>query len=100
MTITLLKTRLTGKSVHVEEPEFEVADSEMPQDQEENLGDDDEEPKRKVVSKCDWFTKPKQPQEPIDPYWNIGKTPQQGPTQRWLMTLAATADKLQKPLMN
>ncbi|GJT64458.1 hypothetical protein Tco_1015938 [Tanacetum coccineum] len=58
-------------SVHAEEPEFEVADSDMPQDQEENLGNDDEEPKRKVASKHDWFTKPKQPQEPIDPDWNL-----------------------------
>ncbi|GJU68014.1 hypothetical protein Tco_1254273 [Tanacetum coccineum] len=37
-------------SIHVEEPEFEVANSEMPQDQEENLGDDDEEPKRKITN--------------------------------------------------
>ncbi|GJU39391.1 hypothetical protein Tco_1192348 [Tanacetum coccineum] len=70
-----------GKSVHAEEPEFEVANSDMPQDQEENFGNDDEEPKGKVVSKRDWFTKPKRPQEPIDPDWNVGKTPQQGPTQ-------------------
>ncbi|GJR63350.1 hypothetical protein Tco_1505512 [Tanacetum coccineum] len=34
-----------------EEPEFEVADSDMPQDQEKNLGNDDEEPKGKVASK-------------------------------------------------
>ncbi|GJT28696.1 hypothetical protein Tco_0908971 [Tanacetum coccineum] len=47
--------------------EFEVVDSDMPQDQEENLGNDDEEPKR--------------------------KTPQQGPTQSWLMTFASSADK-------
>ncbi|GJT22266.1 hypothetical protein Tco_0892203 [Tanacetum coccineum] len=65
----------SGKSVHAEEPEFEVADSDMPQDQEENLGNNDEKPKEKVASKHDWFTKPKRPQEPIDPYWNVGKTP-------------------------
>ncbi|GJT17675.1 hypothetical protein Tco_0876381 [Tanacetum coccineum] len=34
----------------VEEPEFEIADSDMPQYQEENLGDDDEEPKGKGIS--------------------------------------------------
>nr|GFA70184.1 hypothetical protein [Tanacetum cinerariifolium] len=65
------------------ELEFEVADSDMPQDQEENLGNDDEEPKRKAVFKCDWFTKSKQPQEPTDLDWNVGKTPQQGPTQSY-----------------
>nr|GEV92354.1 hypothetical protein [Tanacetum cinerariifolium] len=75
------------------EPEFEVADSDMPQDHEEILGKDDNEPKGKVSSKHVLVTKTKQPQEPIDPDWNIGKTPQQGPTQSWLMTLASFADK-------
>ncbi|GKB68567.1 hypothetical protein Tco_0929979 [Tanacetum coccineum] len=68
----------------------------MPQDQDENLGKDDEGPKGKVASKCDWFTKPKQPKEPTDPDWNVGKTPQQGPTQSWLMTLASSTDKPSK----
>ncbi|GKB64987.1 hypothetical protein Tco_0921173 [Tanacetum coccineum] len=50
------------KSVQSVEPEFEDADSDMPQDHEENLGNDDKEPKGKVASKRDWFTKPKLPQ--------------------------------------
>nr|GEW43365.1 hypothetical protein [Tanacetum cinerariifolium] len=64
-----LKKRKTRKDAELvkEEPEFEVADSDMPQDQEEYLGNDDEKPKEKVESKHDWFTKPIQPQEPIDP---------------------------------
>ncbi|GKA59066.1 hypothetical protein Tco_0758379 [Tanacetum coccineum] len=78
---TKSQSKSSRKTVHAEEPEFEVADSDMPQDQEENLGNDDEEPKRKVASKRDWFTKPKQPEEPTDPDWNVGKTPQQGPNQ-------------------
>ncbi|GKD85815.1 hypothetical protein Tco_1356969 [Tanacetum coccineum] len=61
------QSKSSGKSVQLEEPEFEVVDSNMPQDQEENLGKDDEEPKEKVASKRDWFTKPTQPQEPTDP---------------------------------
>ncbi|GKC16266.1 hypothetical protein Tco_1013048, partial [Tanacetum coccineum] len=32
-------------------------------------------------------------QEPTDPDWNDEKTPQQGPTQSWLLTLASSADK-------
>ncbi|GKF92111.1 hypothetical protein Tco_0278830, partial [Tanacetum coccineum] len=60
-------------SVQSEEPEFEVADSDMPQDQEENLRNDDEEPKGKVASKRDWFTKPKRPQEPTNPDWNVAR---------------------------
>ncbi|GJT36242.1 hypothetical protein Tco_0926661 [Tanacetum coccineum] len=85
-----------GKSVQSEVPEFEVADSDMPQDQEENLGNDDVELKEKVASKRDWFTKPTQPQEPTDPDWNVDKTPQQGQNQSWLMTLASSADKPSK----
>ncbi|GJW31704.1 hypothetical protein Tco_0051736 [Tanacetum coccineum] len=53
-----------------EEPEFEVADLDMPQDQEENLGNDDVEPTE--------------------------KTPQQGQNQSWLMTLASSANKPSK----
>ncbi|GJW96566.1 hypothetical protein Tco_0178374 [Tanacetum coccineum] len=59
-----------GKSVQLEEPEFEVVDSDMPQDQEENPGNDDEEPKE--------------------------KTQQQGQNQSWLMTLASSAEKPSK----
>nr|GEW86881.1 hypothetical protein [Tanacetum cinerariifolium] len=93
---TKSQSKSSRKSVHVEEPEFEVADSDMPQDHEENLGKVDKEPKGKVASKRDWFTKPKQPQEPINPDWKVGKTSQQGPTQTWLMTLASSANKPSK----
>ncbi|GJS59937.1 hypothetical protein Tco_0654721 [Tanacetum coccineum] len=41
----------SSMSVQSEEPEIEVADSDMPQDHEENPGNDDEEPKEKVASK-------------------------------------------------
>ncbi|GJZ24740.1 hypothetical protein Tco_0562199, partial [Tanacetum coccineum] len=85
-----------GNSVQSEEPEFEVGDSDMPQDQEENLGNVNEEPKEKVASKRDWFTKPSRPQEPTDPDWNIGKTPQQGQNQSSLITLASSAKKPSK----
>ncbi|GJX30710.1 hypothetical protein Tco_0240565 [Tanacetum coccineum] len=74
----------------------QIKDSDMPQDQEGNLGNDDDEPMKETVSKRDWFTKPTQPQEPTDPDWNVGKTPQQGQTQSWFMTLASSADKPSK----
>ncbi|GJW64361.1 hypothetical protein Tco_0116245 [Tanacetum coccineum] len=73
---TKSQPKSSRKSIQSEEPEFEVADLNMPQDQEENPGNDDEEPKENVASKCDWFTKPTQPQEPTDPDWNVDKTPQ------------------------
>ncbi|GJZ33169.1 hypothetical protein Tco_0578605 [Tanacetum coccineum] len=79
------------------EPEFEVADFDMPQDQEENLGNDNEEPKRKVATKCDWFTKPEQLEDPTDLNWNVGKTPQQGPTQSYLKITNLTQETLLGP---
>nr|GEV02077.1 hypothetical protein [Tanacetum cinerariifolium] len=41
------KSKSSGKSVPLEEPEFEVADPDMPHDQVENPDNDDEEPKEK-----------------------------------------------------
>ncbi|GJV43774.1 hypothetical protein Tco_1428310 [Tanacetum coccineum] len=55
-----------------------------------------EELEFEVASKHDWFTKPTQPQEPIKPDWNAGKTSQQGQNQSWLTTLASFAEKPSK----
>ncbi|GJX78336.1 hypothetical protein Tco_0325147 [Tanacetum coccineum] len=71
-------------------PVFEVIDSDLPQDQEGNLGNNKDEPRNETASRRDWFKKPTPPQEPTDPDWNIGKTTQEGPTQNWLMTLATS----------
>ncbi|GKD93857.1 hypothetical protein Tco_1373694 [Tanacetum coccineum] len=68
---TKSQPKSSGKTIQLEEPEFEVADSDMPQDQEGNLGNDDDEPKKET---------------------NL----QQGQTQNWLMTLAASTDKSSK----
>ncbi|GJX03623.1 hypothetical protein Tco_0189539 [Tanacetum coccineum] len=64
------QSKSSGKSVQSEEPEFEVADLDMLQDQEENLGNDDEDPKEKI--------------------------PQLGQNQSWLMTLASSTEKPSK----
>nr|GEY33236.1 hypothetical protein [Tanacetum cinerariifolium] len=50
-TTSITKTKAAQKSVQAEEPEFEFADSDIPQNQEGNLGNDDEEPIREVPSK-------------------------------------------------
>ncbi|GJW27704.1 hypothetical protein Tco_0044579 [Tanacetum coccineum] len=71
----------SGKFVQSEEPVFEVVDSDLPQDQEGNLGDNEDEPRNETASRRDWFKKPTPPQEPTDPDWNISKTTQEGPTQ-------------------
>ncbi|GJT10177.1 hypothetical protein Tco_0857219 [Tanacetum coccineum] len=72
---TKSQPKSSRKIVQSEEPEFEVADTDMPQDQEGNLGNDNNEPRKEAASRRDWFTKPTRPQEPIDPDWNVGKTP-------------------------
>ncbi|GJY36994.1 hypothetical protein Tco_0422372 [Tanacetum coccineum] len=87
---TKSQPKSTRKSVQSEEPVFEVADSDMPQDQAGNLGDNEDEPRDKTTSRRDWFKKPTPPQEPTNPDWNVGKTTKEGPTQTWLMNLAAS----------
>ncbi|GJX45513.1 hypothetical protein Tco_0262189 [Tanacetum coccineum] len=87
---TKSQPKSSGKSVQSEEPVFEVADSDMPQDQEGNMGDNEDELRNETAPRRDWFKKPTPPQEPTDPDWNIGKTAQEGPTQNWLMTLATS----------
>ncbi|GJY54231.1 hypothetical protein Tco_0445895, partial [Tanacetum coccineum] len=75
---TKSQSKSSGKSVQSEEPVFEVADSDMPQDQEGNMGDNEDEPRKETASRRDWFKKPTPPQEPTDPDWYVGKTTQEG----------------------
>ncbi|GKF83976.1 hypothetical protein Tco_0248874, partial [Tanacetum coccineum] len=50
---TKSQPKYSGKSVQSEEPMFEDADSDMPQDQEGNLGDNEDEPRNKTASRRD-----------------------------------------------
>ncbi|GJS89640.1 hypothetical protein Tco_0772276 [Tanacetum coccineum] len=56
-------------SVHAEEPSHTVEDSGMQQDQEFVMGDNDEQPADKEVTKVDWFKKLERPPTP-DPDWS------------------------------
>ncbi|GJY27060.1 hypothetical protein Tco_0401786 [Tanacetum coccineum] len=93
-----LKKRKASKDTEStkEDPEFKVADSDMPTRSRRELGKERIGTQEKVASKRNWFTKPTQPKEPIDPDWNVDKTSQQGQNQSWLMTLASSADKPSK----
>ncbi|GKD95891.1 hypothetical protein Tco_1379788 [Tanacetum coccineum] len=64
---TMSQLKSSGKSVQSEEPVFEVADSDMPHDQERNMGDNEDEPRKETASRRDWFKKPTPPQEPTNP---------------------------------
>ncbi|GKD92388.1 hypothetical protein Tco_1372225, partial [Tanacetum coccineum] len=63
---TKSQPKSSGKSIQLEEPVFEVADLNMPQDQEGNLGDNEDEPRNETASRRDWFKKPTPPQEPTN----------------------------------
>nr|GFA12221.1 hypothetical protein [Tanacetum cinerariifolium] len=86
---TKSQPKSSRKTVQSEEPEFEVGNTDTPQGQEGNLGNDDIEPRKESASRHNWFTKPSRPLKPIDPDWNVVKTPQTGLTQNWLMSLPA-----------
>ncbi|GJU94813.1 hypothetical protein Tco_1319569 [Tanacetum coccineum] len=47
-------------------------------------------PRKETTSRSNWFKKPTLVQEPTDLDWHIGKTTQEGPPQKWLMTLATS----------
>ncbi|GJS97064.1 hypothetical protein Tco_0804032 [Tanacetum coccineum] len=70
---TKSQLKSSGNSVQSEEPVFKVADSDMPQDQEENLGDNEDEPRKETAFRRDWFKKPTPPQEPTDPDWILAR---------------------------
>ncbi|GJV31612.1 hypothetical protein Tco_1392012 [Tanacetum coccineum] len=53
---TKSQPKSSGKSVQSEEPVFEVADSDMPQDQERNLGDNENEPRNETTSRSSTST--------------------------------------------
>ncbi|GJX22381.1 hypothetical protein Tco_0226826 [Tanacetum coccineum] len=65
------KRRKSSKyvSAHAKEPSHTVEDSGMQQDQEFVMGENDEQPADKEVTKVDWFKKPERPPTP-NPDWS------------------------------
>ncbi|GKD23878.1 hypothetical protein Tco_1225581, partial [Tanacetum coccineum] len=65
-----LKKQKTSKdSAQAEELVFEIADTEMPQNQEGDLGNTDDQPNVEETSRDDWFKKLERPPTP-DLDWN------------------------------
>ncbi|GKC65403.1 hypothetical protein Tco_1098001 [Tanacetum coccineum] len=80
----------TDKSVQAEETVFEVADTDLPIDQGENMSNDDEQPNDEAAPKTDksrWFKQPQRPHNP-DLEWNKGKSVEDGSVQNWLNDMA------------
>ncbi|GKC00173.1 hypothetical protein Tco_0986309 [Tanacetum coccineum] len=77
----------SGKSAQAVEPVFEAADTEMPLNQRDDLGNTDDQPNIKAASKDDWFKKPKRPPTP-DLDWNTTMTVDFRPPQTWISKIA------------
>ncbi|GKC91998.1 hypothetical protein Tco_1157440 [Tanacetum coccineum] len=70
----------TGKFGQVEETVFEAADTDIPHNQGDDIG---EHPNVEGALKKDWFKKPERPPT-HDPEWNQGKSIDDEPTHNWL----------------
>ncbi|GKA15633.1 hypothetical protein Tco_0695380 [Tanacetum coccineum] len=70
--------------MQVEEPMFETANTEMPQDQ---RGDTKDQPNVKANPMDDWLKKPNKPPTP-DRAWNDGKSIDSRPPQKWISNIA------------
>ncbi|GJZ42726.1 hypothetical protein Tco_0589981, partial [Tanacetum coccineum] len=78
-----------GKSAQAEEPMFEIADTEMTQDQGDNMGNTKDQPNVEEASKHDWFKKPERSPTP-DRDWNDGKQIDFGPPRTWINKMEKT----------
>ncbi|GJR34796.1 hypothetical protein Tco_1210480 [Tanacetum coccineum] len=83
----LIESYNSDKSVHAKEPSHTVEDSGMQQDQEFFMGDNDEQPADKEVTKVDWFKKPERPPTP-DPNWSKRQQVNFRPPQTWISQAA------------
>ncbi|GKD53766.1 hypothetical protein Tco_1287153, partial [Tanacetum coccineum] len=81
------QSKSSGKSAQVEEPVFETADTKIPQDQGDNLGNTKDQPNVEEASKHDWFKKLERPQT-LDRDWNAGKQIDFRPPQTWISKMA------------
>nr|GEV04098.1 hypothetical protein [Tanacetum cinerariifolium] len=79
----------SSKSVHLEEPIYNVEDTSKHQDQEYVIGETDEQPNDKKATKFDWFKKPKRPPTP-DFDWSKRRQIDFQPPQTWISQAART----------
>ncbi|GJT61575.1 hypothetical protein Tco_1005108 [Tanacetum coccineum] len=84
---TQSQPKSSGKSTQAEELKFEVADTEIQQDQGNESGHLDDQPNNEAALKHDWFQTPKKPPTP-DRAWNKSKSIDSRPPQKWISTIA------------
>ncbi|GJR81351.1 hypothetical protein Tco_0152136 [Tanacetum coccineum] len=90
---TTSQPKSTGKSVQAEETIFEAADTDMPFNQEDDMGNTDDQPNVDAASKVAWFKKPQRDPTP-DPEWNKGKSVDNEAAQNWLIDLTNAKNPL------
>nr|GEX77579.1 hypothetical protein [Tanacetum cinerariifolium] len=81
---TKSQLKSSSKSVQANEPVFETADTEMPQDQ---GGDQKDQPNIEATLMDDWFKKSNKPST-IDLHWNDGKSIDSRPSQKLISNIA------------
>ncbi|GKF66936.1 hypothetical protein Tco_0193453, partial [Tanacetum coccineum] len=81
------QSKSSGKSAQAEEPVFKIVDTEMTQDQGDNMGNTEDQPNVEEASKHDWFKKPEKSPTP-DRDWNDGKQIDFRPPQTWISKIA------------
>ncbi|GKC94488.1 hypothetical protein Tco_1159930 [Tanacetum coccineum] len=89
--ITKSQPKSTSKSAQAEETVFEAADTQVPQNPGEDMGNTSE-PSIVKANPKGWFKKLERPPT-LDPEWNKCKIVDNKPTQKWLSDLA----KAEKP---
>nr|GEY54075.1 hypothetical protein [Tanacetum cinerariifolium] len=77
----------TVKSAQGKERVFEVGDTQEPQNQGQDMGNNDDQPNVEAAPKHDWFKKPKRPLTP-DSNWNVRKIVDFRPPQTWISKIA------------
>ncbi|GJW62723.1 hypothetical protein Tco_0112058 [Tanacetum coccineum] len=84
--------QLLESSAQAEEPVFETADTKMPQDQGDDMGNTKDQPNVEETPRNDWFKKPERPPT-LDPDWNATKSVDSRAPQQWISKIA----QAQKP---
>ncbi|GKF02648.1 hypothetical protein Tco_0029571, partial [Tanacetum coccineum] len=82
----------SSKSKDSQSSSSKAPNTEMPQDQGEDMGNTEDQPNVEEASKHDWIKKPERPPTP-DPDWNAGKQIDFRPPQTWISQIA----KAEKP---
>nr|GEU89697.1 hypothetical protein [Tanacetum cinerariifolium] len=81
------QSKSSGKSAQAEEVMFKTVNTEMPQDQGDDLGNTNDQPNVEEASKHDWFKKPGRPPN-LHRDWNAGKKINFRPLQTWISKMA------------